>query len=362
MANVLILEPWHRGSHHNWFTGWASTSRHNLNVAEATELGWRKSLITAPTQFAAKIQDCHGEIDALVACTPIDLPAVFGLLDRSVKRPPTLLYMHESQIGYPPGPKGGRSFPGIVADWGSIMAADQIAVATNFHASLLRSRMPKFARGLIAGAGEPVLNALSDIHILPIGIEQAQFKALSKRGPIRILWNHRWAHDKGPAQFVHAMTSLSGEGLDFQIYALGEVERSGRRAFNRLKNQLSQRILLSGFQPPHEYRQALSLSDLAISTSQHEFFGLAAAEAIAAGARPVLPNRLAYPELVPANLSSQFLYQTPLEDFLRPLLSMSRDELHANRHLTTSHAASFSWSIVAPKYDAVIDKMIKDAG
>ena len=88
VANVLILEPWHRGSHHNWFTGWASTSRHNLNVAEATELGWRKSLITAPTQFAAKIQDCHGEIDALVACTPIDLPAVFGLLDRSLKRPP----------------------------------------------------------------------------------------------------------------------------------------------------------------------------------------------------------------------------------------------------------------------------------
>ena len=91
-------------------------------------------------------------------------------------------------------------------------------------------------------------------------------------------------------------------------------------------------------------------------------FGLAAAEAIAAGARPVLPNRLAYPELVPANLSSQFLYQTPLEDFLRPLLSMSREELHADRHLTTSHAASFNWSIIAPKYDAVIDKMIKDAG
>ena len=42
----------------------------------------------------------------------------------------------------------------------------------------------------------------------------------------------------------------------------------------------------------------LKSMDVVISTAEHEFFGIAVCEAIWAGAVPVLPRRLSYPELV----------------------------------------------------------------
>ena len=44
----------------------------------------------------------------------------------------------------------------------------------------------------------------------------------------------------------------------------------------------------------------LQSMDVVISTAEHEFFGIAVCEAVWAGAVPVLPRRLSYPELVTA--------------------------------------------------------------
>ena len=54
-----------------------------------------------------------------------------------------------------------------------------------------------------------------------------------------------------------------------------------------------------GFQETaDDYWSALAEADLFLSTAEHEFFGLSAVEAIAAGLYPVFPNRLSYPELL----------------------------------------------------------------
>jgi glycosyltransferase involved in cell wall biosynthesis len=47
-----------------------------------------------------------------------------------------------------------------------------------------------------------------------------------------------------------------------------------------------------------EYESALADADVVISTAVHEFFGISVVEAIAAGAQPLLPRRLAYPEIL----------------------------------------------------------------
>ena len=149
VANVVVLEPWYQGSHRSWVKGWRSHSNHSIRVIDGTDAGWRRSLVTAPTRFAEAINGAAKPIDALVASTPIDLASVLGLIDRSTYRPPTLLYMHESQIGYPPGPKGGRPYRAMVNDLNSIMSADKVAVATQYHADLLRKGMPTFAEELV---------------------------------------------------------------------------------------------------------------------------------------------------------------------------------------------------------------------
>jgi glycosyltransferase involved in cell wall biosynthesis len=57
-----------------------------------------------------------------------------------------------------------------------------------------------------------------------------------------------------------------------------------------------------------DYVALLSQADLVISTAEHEFFGISVLEAICAGAFPLLPNRLSYPELIPAELHPACLY------------------------------------------------------
>ena len=47
-----------------------------------------------------------------------------------------------------------------------------------------------------------------------------------------------------------------------------------------------------------KYLKILSEADIIVSTAIHEFFGISVVEAIAAGAYPLLPKRLAYPEVL----------------------------------------------------------------
>jgi len=358
VANILVLEPWYRGSHRKWLDGWRLASKHQINIVEGPDAGWRRSLLISPDRFAEAIVESSDHVDALVASTPIDLATVMGLLPSGIPRPPTLLYMHESQIGYPPGPKGGRANGGIVNDWRSILAADRVAVATSFHERVLVKKMPPFAEQLIEGAGSKLESKLSNVELLPIGIDTSRLAPVTVTGPITVMWNHRWSYDKGPGEFAHAVSVLAGEGHDFSVYALGEVERSGRQAYERLLNQLNDRVILCGYQQEDAYLHALCRSDVVVSSAQHDFFGLAVAEAIAAGARPLLPQRLAYPEIVPEALRGTLLYKAGLLEALRSVLATPRELVHQYRSATMAHVSAFDWSKLAPQYDGLIDDMV----
>jgi glycosyltransferase involved in cell wall biosynthesis len=118
--------------------------------------------------------------------------------------------------------------------------------------------------------------------------------------PVTILWNHRWEHDKEPEVFLRAVSILAAEGLAFRVHLVGERFRRVPPALAAAREMLGDRLATFGFVDDRQaYLALLRESDVAVSTARQEFYGIALLEAAYAGAYPLAPDRLVYPELYP---------------------------------------------------------------
>jgi len=154
------------------------------------------------------------------------------------------------------------------------------------------------------------IESLADkLTIEPLGIEQpavdlvpyqqAREQRVANGVPVHLVWAARWEHDKNADDLLLALRSLRERGVLFRLSLLGQSFKYSPRVFDEIQSEFQAEILRSGFQESRaDYWQALAEADLFVSTAKHEFFGLAAAEGIAAGLIPLFPDRLAYPELL----------------------------------------------------------------
>jgi hypothetical protein len=85
----------------------------------------------------------------------------------------------------------------------------------------------------------------------------------------------------------------------FRLALLGKRPSRVPPALARLREALPERIVADGQLPADAYRALLGKSAIAVSTARHEFQGLAMLEAASAGARPLVPDALCYPEQYP---------------------------------------------------------------
>ncbi|MDQ7086381.1 MAG: hypothetical protein Q9Q13_00330 [Acidobacteriota bacterium] len=129
-----------------------------------------------------------------------------------------------------------------------------------------------------------------------------------------IAWNHRWDGDKRPGAFARVLLRLADKGLDFRLVLLGPVVQVEIAALALIRERLGDRILRDGpARSRREYAAWLGRADIAVSTAGQENFGYAAVEAMAAGAVPLFPRRLSYPELLTPSLRDALLYGTDRE-------------------------------------------------
>ncbi len=90
----------------------------------------------------------------------------------------------------------------------------------------------------------------------------------------------------------------------------GRVSATEPVEFEAARQRLADHIVHWGYLPSRAaYINLVQQADLVISTADHEFFGVSILEAICAGAFPLLPARLSYPELVPDALHPACLYR-----------------------------------------------------
>jgi glycosyltransferase involved in cell wall biosynthesis len=140
--------------------------------------------------------------------------------------------------------------------------------------------------------------------------------------------------------------------VPFEVALCGQ--RYGRQpaAFTTGIAALGERIVHTGYADAETYKELLWAADVVISTAVHEFFGISILEAIHCHTFPLLPDRLSYPELIPAPFHDHCLYDTEpeLAAKLRWALRERRQVGDLSADLAT-HVGRFSWRNMAAQYD-----------
>lgn len=336
---VLLVEPWFAGSHRAWAEGLQRHSRHDISLLTSQPMGWKATFERSAGELAARAGRAP---DLLLASSMMDLTE---FIEQTRFGPiPTLLYLHENQLTY------DRSKPDLArgeVNWRSAQAADRVGFNSHFHLEDFLGALP-----LLGVTGAQVETARRKSVVLPVGIDLTGLEQdPHDEGPPVVLWNHRWENDKDPDAFVDAVLEIAH--LPFRLILTGDGAGLAR-LLPTLTVHFGDRVIHAGFATEAKYRALLRRADVVVSTAHQEFFGVSVAEAMAAGAAPLVPNRLAYSELLGPTLADCLYEPGTLVGRLRAMLT---GEWTSYRSAAIAAGRRFSWDRVAPHYDDVIDEM-----
>lgn len=366
-VNVLALEPYYGGSHRAFLDGWRARSHHTWTILGLRPSKWKWRMRHAAWTFAAELAErtAHGERwDVLFCSDMLNLAEFRGLAPPAVRDLSAVAYFHENQLTYPVRHEHERDYHFGFTNMTTALAATAVWFNSAFNREAFLTALPGFLRRM---PDYQPLDAADRIRakaaVFPPGIDPFPPRGPRRPGPLRILWAARWEHDKDPETFFTAIHRLKARGVAFRLSVIGEQFERCPPVFAAARAALADHTDLWGYQPTRDaYRRALRAADVFVSTAQHEFFGLSAAEAIAAGAYPLLPHRLAYPELLPPELVPDprpFFYDGTAAALTARLEELAR-RLEAGRpwpadpDAARQAVARFTWEELVPRLDEAL--------
>ncbi len=313
--------------------------------------------VTLARELEAEVER-NGPVDVVVGSSMLNGAGFLGLARRTLGNAAFVIYMHENQLGYPLSPrdKADLSYPMI--NWTSMAVADLVIFNSEYHRREWFEEVPRFLRQFPDYQQQSFVPAVERRSVvLPVGVDLARFDAAPRRSRAvaRILWNQRWEYDKGTADLAAAMTELDRRGVPFELVLAGEQFPTDPDEFVRLREGLGGKLVHYGWAEPDDYVALLASSDVVVSTAHHEFFGIAITEAVYAGAFPVLPNRLVYPERIPERFHDRCLYDDPEQLVTKVIWAIeNRANAAAIAAEVGGEMAAADWSVVADRYDAAL--------
>jgi glycosyltransferase involved in cell wall biosynthesis len=363
---VALVEPYYGGSHQAWADGYVANSHHlvSLFTHPARFWKWRMhgAFLTLAEQLTVDVERV-GPPDVIVASSMMDVAAFAGAVRSVVPGVPIAVYFHESQFTYPLSPADHFDLSYQMKNWSSAAVGDLVIFNSRFHQEVFREEAGRF---LNAFPEDKHVHRVDDVIdasvVMPVGVDIGEFMGGRRvtSGPPLIVWNQRWEHDKGPAELHEIVARLVADGIDFKMAMCGEVFVSVPAEFTEIVELLGPRLIHRGWATRERYADLLLEASVVLSTADQEFFGVGVVEAIAAGAHPVLPDRLVYPERVDALGAdpATTLYSTVDEavSLIENALGLGADDrLRAATNI-------YDWSAVAPQYDAALEQIADLSG
>ena len=278
------------------------------------------------------------------------------------------MYFHENQITYPWSPndrdivKGRDHHYGFI-NYSSALVSDCNLFNSDFHRNSFTDALKNFLSNF------PDFNDYSNIDIIKnksrtlyLGLDLKKFDNYyhkkNNKDPI-ILWNHRWEHDKNPDDFIKLIDELDQKNLDFKCILLGKNKQKKSGYFDQFVNRFSHRILHAGYcETFEEYASLLWQADICPVTSIQDFFGISIAEAVYCNTYPLLPYRLAYPEIYNKGENEDLFYKDE-KNLANKVEQLIKQNSFNSKELPKELIKVFDWTNMIEEYDQLFNLLLK---
>jgi glycosyltransferase involved in cell wall biosynthesis len=369
---VLLISPYHGGSHKAWAEGYQKYSRHHLLLLTLPARYWKWRMHGGAVSLAREFAASNFEPDVIVATDMLDLSTFLSLTRDRTAGIPIVLYMHENQLTYPlpkdpeSGPMrrqhGERDLHYAFINYASMLSAHRVVFNSEFHRRSFFDALPGFLNHFPEFREEQTVGQLQKRSlVLPVGLNLEELEtrtAPPERQLPLILWNQRWEYDKNPEAFFRAMLALAREGIPFELAVCGESFQQPPDIFDSAARQLNSQVIHWGYARQDLYRRLLWEATLTVSTAHHEFFGISILEAAYCQTLPLVPNRLSYPEILPTAFHEPCLYDGEVE--LLELLKQALENPQSTRKTAQALAIqveNYNWKKWAPEYDRLLEEL-----
>lgn len=360
----LFIEPFYGGSHRVFCDGLIANSKHEIDLVTLPDENFRWRIRGSAYYFLKNLENIE-KYDGIIISDMISLSDFKGLFKKDL--PPVLLYFHENQIDYPLADNQKIDYHLVFSNINSALCADMVCFNSNTH---LKS---------FISSCETIIKRMPDDHDDSWIIDEIKGKsffiypgcsfkgfsdfALPRKNKIpKIVWNHRWDHDKKPEIFFRMLRHLKKDGHDFRLFILGEKGPKKNIVFMDAKDEFAREIEFFGYAENREdYIKFLEKSDIVVSTAVQENFGYSIVEAVKAGCVPLLPDRLSYPEIIPHEFHELVLYKNYRDLLGKAGAYLSNPELLSNGFFKELFIKmeNYSWEKRTGEYDDILEKLSK---
>jgi len=365
---LLLLDPFHTGSHSYWSNELTErlNARGNVRVELRTLKGrhWKWRMIGSAATFASALQTSDPAPDVILTTDMMDVAALRGLLPAHWCKVQIILYFHENQLTYPwspndPDTRGLQSRTYGFVNIQSALAADFVWFNSEHHKNKFLDAMRSF---LAQMPDYKLPHAIESVRAkssaMPIGIinrpsqEPLEYDPHEPNKIPALLWNHRWEYDKGPDRFFNQLQNLAHQGYPFKLILLGQQFDRMPVAWKEIHVRFEKQILHSGWVASQkEYQSWLRKSDFILHDPRQEYFGISVLEAMLSGVIPLVSSGHAYDDWMP----QKFIHknQVSLE---KQLDQLSKNRIQ-NRKEAISIATQFEWNIVIAEYERKLEAL-----